>query len=196
MKGIYKTIFCLSLIVSAGFIQAQETQSEELEAPDVEVTEKEEIIEKPSSEDAEGVEQALAPEPVSEDEIYMLVEEMPKYTGGDEALISFISSNISYPKEARKNNIEGRVILKFIVNEDGGISNVEVLRDLGFGCGEEAARVVAMMPNWKPGKQRGIPVKTYFTMPIAYKLQDPAPKKELTKKEKKRLAKMKKKKRK
>ncbi len=101
---------------------------------------------------------------------FTVVEEMPVYKGGDEARIKYLNENIRYPAEARKNGIEGRVFVTFIVEKDGKISNVELLRGIGGGCDEEALRVISNMPQWEPGKQRGKPVRVQFNMPILFKL--------------------------
>lgn len=82
----------------------------------------------------------------------------------------YLSKNLVYPAVARENNIEGRTLVTFIVNEDGSVANVRVNRPVGGGLDEEAMRVVSAMPKWRPGKQNGIPVKVYFTLPINFKL--------------------------
>jgi len=109
----------------------------------------------------------IIPRTEPKNEVLVYVEQMPEF-GGD--LGSYLSKNIRYPDQARENNIEGRVTLKFVVNEDGSISAAQVIRKLGGGCDEEALRVVNSMPKWKPGKQNGHPVKVYFTLPIVFKL--------------------------
>jgi protein TonB len=84
---------------------------------------------------------------------------------------AYLGRNLRYPEAAREINIEGKVMVRFVVNEDGSISDVEVLRGIGGGCDEEAKRVVAGMPKWKPGKQEGKAVKVYFMLPISFKLE-------------------------
>jgi TonB family protein len=128
-----------------------------------------------------------APQDIEEPEeerIFKVVEEMPRFPGcenqglnksekkicSDEKMLDFIYKNIVYPEVAKTNGIEGRVILKFMVGEDGSISKVKVLRDPGGGCGKEAERVVNMMPNFIPGKQRGKTVKIWYTMPVSFML--------------------------
>ncbi|HRS54282.1 MAG TPA: energy transducer TonB [Bacteroidales bacterium] len=108
---------------------------------------------------------------VQEEEIFTIVEEQPSFPGGEEARIKFIASNIKYPQIARENGIEGKVFVTFVVEKDGSITNVKLLRDIGGGCGEEAIRVVKAMPKWIPGKQRGQPVRVQFNMPINFVLQ-------------------------
>lgn len=121
-------------------------------------------------------------------EIFKIVEEMPRFPGcetaglsiaekkacSDKKLMEYLYSEVNYPGLARENNIEGMVVVGFIVNADGSISDIQVLRDIGAGCGEEAKRVVAKMnelpDRWIPGKQRNVPVRVMFTLPIRFKL--------------------------
>ncbi|HNQ20779.1 MAG TPA: energy transducer TonB [Bacteroidales bacterium] len=109
------------------------------------------------------------PAPVAE-EIFTFVEEYPEFPGGDKALREYILNNIKYPEVARTSGITGTVYVQFVVEKDGSISDVKVVRGIGGGCDEEAGRVVKSMPRWKPGKQRGQPVRVYFTLPIEFKL--------------------------
>ena len=102
--------------------------------------------------------------------IFTYVEQMPDFPGGQTELMKFLQKNLRYPPAARENGIEGRVVLQFVVDESGNISDIQVLRDIGGGCAEEATRVVKMMPPWKPGKQNGNPVKVYFKLPVTFKL--------------------------
>ena len=95
-------------------------------------------------------------------------EEMPSFPGGEMALFKYLGSNIKYPKEARDKGIQGIVYARFVVNEDGTISDVEVFRGIGGGCDEETIRVIEAMPNWKPGKQRGNFVKVKYQLPIRF----------------------------
>jgi len=103
-------------------------------------------------------------------QIFTYVEQMPDFPGGQTELMKFLQKNLRYPPAARENGIEGRVVLQFVVDESGNISDIQVLRDIGGGCAEEATRVVKMMPPWKPGKQNGNPVKVYFKLPVTFKL--------------------------
>ncbi len=95
------------------------------------------------------------------------VEQMPEPSVN---LNEFLQRNLRYPALAKDNSIEGRVIVRFVVNEDGMVSNAEVVRGIGGGCDEEAMRVLMKMPVWKAGRQNGKPVKVYFTLPIYFKL--------------------------
>ncbi len=110
-------------------------------------------------------------EEIVEAEIFKVVEEMPEFPGGAAKMMEFIQKNIKYPMMARESDIQGRVFVNFVVEPDGSITNVTVMRGIGGGCDEEALRVVQSMPNWKPGKQRGSAVRCSFTVPIIFKLQ-------------------------
>lgn len=103
-------------------------------------------------------------------EIFISAETMPEFVGGEIELSKFLSKNIIYPKLAKENNFEGRVIVRFVVEKDGTISNTDILRKLGFGCDEEVIRLVKTMPKWVPGKQNGKPVRVYYTLPIVFEL--------------------------
>lgn len=114
-----------------------------------------------------GYAQSEAAEP----EIYRFAEVMPEFPGGTDALYKYLSENIQYPDSAQLHGIEGKVNIKFVVDENGDISNVSSMRrPIGYGIEEEAIRVVKSMPKWKPGKNNGKTVKTYFTVPILFVL--------------------------
>ncbi len=100
----------------------------------------------------------------------IMVEEMPEFPGGMPALSQYVTGELRYPKEARERNIEGLVLVGFVVERDGSISQANVLRGIGGGCDEEALRVVARMPAWKPGQQGGTPVRVRYTLPLRFKL--------------------------
>ncbi len=110
-------------------------------------------------------------EEVQEQEIFIVVEDAPSYPGGDEARIRFLNENIRYPQMARESGIQGTVFITFVVERDGSITDVRILRGIGGGCDEEAIRVIKSMPKWNPGKQRGRPVRVQFNMPIRFTLQ-------------------------
>ncbi len=105
------------------------------------------------------------------DPVFMVVEEMPVFKGGEAAMYKYIGSKIKYPASAKKAGTEGRVFLSFIIEKDGKVSSVEVLRGIGNGCDEEAKRVIESMPDWTPGKQRGQAVRVQYKMPIKFALQ-------------------------
>ena len=110
-------------------------------------------------------------EEIVEAEIFTVVEESPSFPGGDIARIKFLQQNIDYPTMARESGIQGTVYVTFVVEPDGKVSNVQILRGIGGGCDEEAVRVIKAMPRWHAGKQRGKPVRVQFNMPIKFTLQ-------------------------
>ena len=105
----------------------------------------------------------------------VVVEDDPEFSGGMEALYKFLRDNVQYPRLALENGIEGRVYVTFVVEEDGSITNPRLLRDIGGGCGQEAIRVVKMMPKWKPGKQQGKVVRVQFNLPVNFVLPEDRP---------------------
>ncbi|GAA4458409.1 hypothetical protein GCM10023189_30620 [Nibrella saemangeumensis] len=105
-----------------------------------------------------------------EREIFTVVEKTPRFPGGMQNLVPYLSQTIRYPAEARQNGVEGKVFVSFVVNMDGSISDVTVLKGLGYGTDEEAVRVVSNMPKWEPGTQRGRPVNVKYNLPIAFSL--------------------------
>jgi len=109
-------------------------------------------------------------ETVKED-AYTFVEEMPSFPSGNDELMRFIVSNIVYPEIAKRAGVAGKVLVQYVVEKTGDISDVTVLRGIGAGCDEEAVRVVKLMPGWKPGKQNGKPVRVRMVVPIVFKLQ-------------------------
>ncbi len=114
-----------------------------------------------------------APQEEEEEEvIFVVVESMPEFPGGQQALFKYLSENVKYPVIAQENGIQGRVICQFVVNKDGSIVDVEVVRSGGDpSLDKEAIRVIKSMPKWKPGKQRGKPVRVKYTVPVNFKLQ-------------------------
>ena len=113
--------------------------------------------------------------PVEEEEeevIFVVVEKMPEFPGGQQALFKYLSENVKYPVIAQENGIQGRVICQFVVNKDGSIVEVEVVRSGGdASLDKEAVRVIKSMPKWKPGKQRGKAVRVKYTVPVNFRLQ-------------------------
>ena len=113
--------------------------------------------------------------PVEEEEeevVFVVVESMPEFPGGQQALFKYLSENVKYPVIAQENGIQGRVICQFVVNKDGSIVDVEVVRSGGDpSLDKEAVRVIKTMPKWKPGKQRGKPVRVKYTVPVNFILQ-------------------------
>lgn len=109
-------------------------------------------------------------------EVFTTVETIPEFPGGMPSLMQFLAQNIRYPEEAHKNNEQGRVIAKFIVEKDGSIGNIEIVRGISKSLDKEAVRVLKEMPKWIPGKNNGTAVACYFTIPISFKLQENTPK--------------------
>ena len=105
------------------------------------------------------------------EEPYNVVEDMPAFPGGMEAMIQFLSSNIQYPADAQKQKVDGRVLVNFVVEKDGSITEVKVVKPTFPSLDAEAIRVVKAMPKWKPGYQRGQAVRVQFTMPINFSLK-------------------------
>ena len=99
------------------------------------------------------------------------VEELPAFPGGEIALMRFLSDNMKYPKVARESGIQGRVVVQFVVGSDGSICNAKVIRSIDPYLDKEALRVVSVMPRWKPGMQKGKPVRVQYTMPLMFRLE-------------------------
>ena len=106
-----------------------------------------------------------------EQQVFVVVEEMPEFPGGELALRTFIGKAIVYPTVAQENGIQGKVFVTFVVNKDGSVSNAKIARGVDASLDQEALRVVSTLPKWKPGKQRGVPVRVSYTVPISFKLQ-------------------------
>ena len=170
------------------------------EVPDTEVIEEDQ----PKFENQEVTEETVVEAPVQkaappppppppppkavEEEIFKVVEQMPRFPGcedkateaekkscADAAMLQYIYKNLKYPAIARENGVEGGVVLQFVVEKDGSIGEVKIVRDIGAGCGAAAESVILGMNNmgkkWTPGKQRGRPVKVLYTLPVKFKLE-------------------------
>ena len=124
-----------------------------------------------------GTDDVAAPLPTDdkqitdEQEAFVVVEQMPEFPGGQKALLRWISKNLKYPEIAAENGVTGTVVVNFVVDTDGKISHVKILRGIDPSCDEEAMRVVKSMPEWKAGKQGGKAVRVYYTLPIKFVLQ-------------------------
>jgi len=110
-------------------------------------------------------------EEVEENFVFVTVEDMPEFPGGNVALLKWISDNVSYPTIAAENGIEGRVYCQFVVNADGSVSEVVVVRPLDPNLDKEAIRVLRLLPKFKPGQQRGKPVRVKYSVPVRFQLQ-------------------------
>ena len=111
-------------------------------------------------------------EEVDLDEIFVVVEQAPEFPGGSTAMNQWLSSNIRYPTIAQENNIQGRVMVQFVVERDGSITDVQIVRGVDPSLDREAIRVTSAMPRWTPGMQRGQPVRVRFTLPVTFRLQN------------------------
>ena len=107
-----------------------------------------------------------------EEEIFVAVEQQAEFPGGQGALMKFLSNNIRYPESAQQNDIQGRVIVKFVVEKDGSIGNDTVVKGVDHDLDREAIRVVKKMPRWQPGKNNGVAVRSYFNLPVTFRLQN------------------------
>ena len=138
------TIFLIMLLTFVGSISfAQEVEKEEI----------------PTIEEKE-----------IENDVFVLVEQMPEFPGGQDSLYKFLGTNIVYPKEAKENGIEGKVFVGFTVEKDGSISEVKIIRGVHPLLDEEAVRLVESFPKWKPGKQKGELVRVSYSLPMSFGL--------------------------
>ena len=99
------------------------------------------------------------------------LQKAPSFIGGESELFEYLKKHIRYPDLARENNIQGVVVLSFVIGKEGEIYGVEIIKDIGGGCGQESVRVVSAMPNWLPGESNGYPVKVRYTIPVRFNLQ-------------------------
>ena len=137
----------------------------EIVEDEVEIEEELEIEDTESDEDI-----AIEIEEESDDEFFMVVENMPEFPGGDLGLMKYIQKNVKYPPIAKEYNITGKVYVSFIVDKSGSVTNVKIVRGVDKNLDAEALRVVKSLPKYKPGKQRGKPVRVMFTIPINFTL--------------------------
>jgi periplasmic protein TonB len=126
----------------------------------------------PSEIEQKGVFEKASEPPVKPeiDKTFITSEVMPEFEGGIQKMYKWLGKNLKYPLLASNHGIEGRVIVTFVVEKDGGISNVEILKGVGFGCNEEAERVIKAMPKWKAGLQNGKPVRVRYTIPLNFQI--------------------------
>ncbi len=112
------------------------------------------------------------PEKPKEEEIFVAVEQQAEFPGGQAALMKWLSNNVRYPETAQQNDVQGRVIVKFVVEKDGSIGAATILKGVDKDLDREALRVVKKMPKWQPGKNNGVAVRSYFNLPVVFKLQN------------------------
>lgn len=112
----------------------------------------------------------------SNDQVFLAVEQMPQFPGGDAKLFEYLQSNVAYPPEARTNGVEGTVYVSFVISRDGSVEDIKVLKSVDSFLDTEAIRVIASMPKWKPGYQNGKLAKVQYQVPIKFKITEPAKK--------------------
>lgn len=185
-QGVADVVFEEEIIPITEQEQPEEVTPPPVEAPPVQMTEEFTIVDDDtevqevniasSEELGQQVEIKYVPQEIEEEEpeeqtIFEVVEEAPEFPGGMTALMQFLSKNIKYPTIAQENGTQGRVTVQFVVNRDGSIVDVKVLRGVDPYLDKEAIRVISSMPKWIPGKQRGKPVRVKYTVPVMFRLQ-------------------------
>ncbi|PLW91952.1 MAG: energy transducer TonB [Marinilabiliales bacterium] len=120
--------------------------------------------------------------PQDSGKVFTIVDELPSYPGGEEALFEYLAENVRYPQYAKNKGIQGTVFAGFVIEKDGSITNIKILKSIGGGCDEEVIRVIENMPKWTPGKQRGKTVRVQFNLPIKFVLQNGGGKKKKNRK--------------
>ena len=138
---------------------------------DEEEIEEELVVEDLEVDENTDVEIVEMEETVEEEEVFTIVEKMPTFPGGEAELFKWLGKNIQYPTMAQDAGIQGVVFVTFVVEKDGSVTGVRVLRGIGGGCDEEAIRRVKQMPRWEPGEQRGKPVKVQYNLPVRFTLR-------------------------
>lgn len=156
----------------------QEQPTTEFEIVDDDATIENEVVPVNADDNANSAQQDYVAPVIEEKEeekeektIFIAVEYMPEYPGGETELYKYLGNSINYPEQARNLGLQGKVYVTFVVERDGSIANPKVLRDIGGGCGEEALRVVRSMPKWKPGKQHGKNVRVQYNLPVLFQLE-------------------------
>ena len=168
----------------------EEVPEEEIEEEDEPVFESMDVEEETVIEEPEPVVEEAPPPPPppppppETDEIFKVVEQMPRFPGcegsgskeeiekcAEQKMLQFIYKNLKYPAIARENGVEGMCVLQFVVDKAGNVTDAKIVRNIGAGCGESAMKVVNTMPQWIPGKQRGRAVKVLYTLPVRFKLE-------------------------
>jgi TonB family protein len=173
--GLTKYLLILPVIAALLVFNNCDNNTKKAVAPEIETTDV--TVEKAPDTEAvvhsypiEHVEAETPPAKASED-VFQHVEEMPRFPGGEAALLKWLSNNIDYPESASEQGIQGRVILRFIIRSDGSVDDVMVVKSLHADCDAAAVRAVKTMPKWIPGKQNGIPVAVYYNLPVQFKVK-------------------------
>lgn len=152
-------------------MQSHEPTSVEAEVTPEAVEVETEAEEVPAIDEA-NTEEQISQEPVNQSKkVYESVEQMPEFPGGMEALVKYLYQNVQYPPSAVQNNVQGRVIVQFIIDETGQVGDVKVVRSVSDEVDAEAVRVVKALPKFEPGRQDGEPVAVWYTLPISFKMQ-------------------------
>lgn len=146
---------------SQGKVRAKKVKEYSEEVETVKAVQEQIVVKEPEPE--------ITPE---REEIFIAVEQPAEFPGGTAAMMKWLSANICYPQAAQMNGIQGRVMVKFVVEKDGSIGNVTILKGLDRDLDREAIRVVKKMPKWTPGKNNGVPVASYFNLPVMFKTQN------------------------
>ncbi len=157
------------LLMLANCTVAPKQQEATEEAEETEVI----VVETPAQEIATAAPEEVTSEPaetVDDSHIWDTAEKMPEFPGGEEALMKYLKNHLKYPESAKENDKEGRVIVQFVVDKNGKVNNVEVVRGVDAALDSEAVRMVSEMPEWTPGEQNGKPVNVKYTLPVLFKL--------------------------
>ena len=170
----------VAAVVTTGVQQDHAVQSvmQSLEPANIEADATPEAVDvEAEPEDAPEIDEANTEEQVTEEpvtqskKVYESVEQMPEFPGGMEGLMRYLQQNVQYPPIAVQNNVQGRVVVQFIIDETGQVGDVEVVRSVSEEVDAEAVRVIKSMPKFEPGRQNGEPVAVWYTLPIAFKMQ-------------------------
>ena len=140
-------------------------------APNIETTVEENVQKQGAEQNVNNEQQNYNTSQESQEKVYDVVEVMPSFPGGQSALMQYLGNNIQYPVEAQENGVQGRVIISFVVENDGGISHVKVAKSADPALDREAMRVVETMPKWIPGKQNGECVRVRYSVPVVFRLK-------------------------
>ncbi len=157
---IKKKLFIGSIILSLIVFNTKKTQAQ----VDCYKT----SIVKSDTNEIKTIHQTFKKDTVSFPMCYIGIEEQPAYPGGNDSCLNFIKNNLQYPINAKQNNIQGTVYVRFVVEADSSLTEIKVIRGIGYGCDEEAIRIIKLMPKWISGKQNGKAVRAFYTLPIAF----------------------------
>lgn len=164
LLAVAKYVLILPALLLLMYCNSKEEKAADTPAETTNVVPPQSVADLPSD-----VPVAVLEEPLGE--VFEIVEEMPKFPGGEAALMKFIGENLKYPEKAQEEGIQGRVTIRYIVDAKGAIRDAKILRGIDPGCDAEALRVIEAMPKWEPGKQNGKAVPVYFTIPILFRLK-------------------------